>query len=152
MNPFKIDQHTCSPRGVSCIRALPFLFLILNPYAYLQPLRMSGAHIFPNTHGTAVNGSTFYAADSVSGTDRYQPIKLIVWISGRCTSRTSTMAIGRRPMGSFPLCQIRAIGSQAAQKSSPNSRGIFPTQMTQFRRESSFCCMEWEVSERLRFA
>ena len=132
-----------------------FPSLILNSYTHLRPLRMmSGAHFFPNAHTTAVSSSTFYAyaADAVSGTVRYRHSKLIVWISGRCIFRTSTMAIGPRPMGSFPLCQIQAIGSQAAQKSLPNSRGIFPTQMTQLRRESSFCCMEWEVLERLRFA
>ena len=62
------------------------------------------------------------------------------------------MAIGQHPMGLSPLCQIQAIGSQGRQTSSPNSRAIFPMQITQLRREITFCCMEWGVLERLRFA
>ena len=118
-------------------------------YTHLQPLRMSRAHIFPNAHGTAVNSGAFYAADTVSKTVRYLLSKLMAWISGRSISTT---AIERRPMGSFPLCQIQAIGSQDVRKSLPNLSGIFPAQMTHLRRESSFCCMEWEVLEKLRFA
>jgi len=119
-----IITHT--PRGV---RALLFLSLplILSSDAHLGPLRMSGAQIFSNAHDIALSGGMFYAADTVSRTARYPPSKLIAWISGRCTSTTSTTAIVRCLMVSFPSCQIRAIGSQAVEKSSPNSRGIFPT-------------------------
>jgi hypothetical protein len=125
----------------------------LNSYANLRPLRMSEAHVFQNARGTTVSGGTFYTANTVSGTVRYLLSKLMVWISGRSTSTTSTTAVGRSPMGSCPLCQIRAIGSQGVQKPSLNSRGIFlPTQMIQLGIESSSCCMVWGVLERLRFA
>ena len=86
---------------------------------------MSGAHLFSNAHDIAVGGGTFYAVDTVSGTARYPSGKLIEWISGRCTSTTSTMTIGRRPMGSFPSCQTPAIGSQGAQTSSPKFKEHF---------------------------
>ena len=107
-------------------------FPILISYVHLPPLRMSRAHIFSDARGTAVSGGTFHAAETVSGTVRY-PLtsKLMARISGRSTSTTSTSAIGRCPMGSFPLCQIPAIGSQGVQKSSPNSKRIFPTKMAQ---------------------
>jgi hypothetical protein len=151
----KIDEHTRSPRGMIggllASEHSPFFpFPILNSYANLRPLRMSEVHVFQNAHGTTVSGGTFYTANTASGTVGYLLSKLMVWISGRSTSTT---AVGRCPMGSFPLCQIRAIGSQAGQKPSPNSRDIFlPTQMIRLRIESSSCCMVWGALERLRFA
>ena len=140
--------------GLLASRRSPFSpSLILNSYAHLRPLRMSGAQVFSNAHDIAVSGGTLYTADTVSGTVRYPPNKLIAWIPGRCTSTTSTTIIGRHLMGSFSLCpQIRAIDSQGERKSSPISRGIFPTQMTHVRRKSFFCCMGWGVLERLKFA
>ena len=132
-----------------------FPSLILNSYTHLRPHRMSRGHVFANAHSTVVTGSTFYAADSVSGTVRRLLSKLTAWISDRSTSTTSTtstMPIGRRPMGLFPLCQIQAISSQGVQKSLPNSRGIFPVEMAQLRRESSSYYMGWGVLERPRFA
>ena len=126
-----------------------FPSLILNSYTHLRPRRMSGGHVFANAHGTVVTGGTFYAADNVSGTVRYLLRKLMAWISGRSSCTT---AKGRRPMASFPLCQIQAIASQGVQKSSLNSRGIFPVEMARLRREGSSYCMVWGVLERPRFA
>ena len=149
-------KNRSTPRGMivgfpaSVRRPHFFPFLILNSYAHLRPLRMSGAHVFENARDIAFSGGTFYTANTVSGTATYLLSKLMVWISGRSTS---TAAIGRCPMASLPLCQIRAIGSQDVQKPLPDSRGIFlPTQMVQLRIESSFCCTVWGVLERLRFA
>ena len=118
-------------------------------FPHLRPHTMSRTHIFSNAHGTAVSGGTFYAANAVSETVRYVLSRLMAWFSGRSISTT---AIGRRPTGSFPLCRIQAIGSPDVQKSLPDLRDIFPTQMTQLRRESPSCCMEWEGLEKLRFA
>ena len=116
-----------------CLRALFFLPILIS-CVHLPPLRMSRAHIFSGARGTAVSGGTFHAADTVSRTVR-DPLtgtnELMARISGRSISTTSTTAIGRCPMGSFPLCQIPAIGSQGVQKSSPNSKRIFPTEMAQ---------------------
>ena len=51
-------RHPC-PVWSSGLRALPFLSLhILNSYAYLQPLKMAGAHIFTNAHDFAITGGT----------------------------------------------------------------------------------------------
>ena len=36
---------------------------------------MSGVHIFPNAHGTAVSGSTFYVADTVSTWNYHIPAR-----------------------------------------------------------------------------
>ena len=47
--------------------------LILNSYAHLRPLRMSGAQVFSNAHDIAVSGGTLCAADTVSETVRYLP-------------------------------------------------------------------------------
>ena len=124
----KIDQFICSPRGMihsvllspQGVSGLPFLSLPLIPpsYYHLQPLRMSRAHIFSDAH--EIVGGTFYTADTVSGRARYPLSKLITQISGRCTSTTSTITIRQHLMGSFPLCQTPAIGSQGIQKSLPN--------------------------------
>jgi hypothetical protein len=71
----KIDQHTFGDNwGSLGLRALPVLTffpsLILNSYANLQPLRMSGAYVFSNTHDIAISGGTFYTADTVSSVRR----------------------------------------------------------------------------------
>ena len=155
----KIDQHkqAYTPRGgpgcPASERSSFFPSLILISYAHLLPLRMSRPRILSNARGTTVSGGTFYAADTVSGIVRYLLLsKLMARTSGSSTSATLTTTIGGRPMESFPLCQIRAFGSQGVQKSSLNSRGIFPMQMTLLRREKSSCCMVWGVLERPRFA
>ena len=67
----KIDQYSRSPQGIiggsSVSEHSPFFpSLILNSYTHLLSLGMSGGHIFSNAHGTAMNGGTFYAADTVS--------------------------------------------------------------------------------------
>ena len=54
-----------------------FPSLILNSYAHLRPLRMTEAHLFSNAHDIAISGSTFYTADTVSGTVRYSSSKLM---------------------------------------------------------------------------
>jgi flagellar biosynthesis GTPase FlhF len=38
---------------------------------------MSGAHVFSNAHDITFRGSTIYAAETVSGTVRYLPSKLM---------------------------------------------------------------------------
>ena len=70
-NYIKIDQYSRSPHGIiggsSVSEHSPFFpSLILNSYTHLLSLGMSGGHIFSNAHGTAMNGGTFYAADTVS--------------------------------------------------------------------------------------
>ena len=135
-------------------RSAFFPSFILNSYAHLQSRRMGAGQVFSNAHDIAISGGTFYTADTVCGMAvRYRPSKLIVRISGRCTSTTSTIAIGRHPIGPFHSRQTPAIGSLGVQKSLPSSRGIFlPTQMIPLRIESSSCCMVWGVLEKLRFA
>ena len=99
-NKNRPTRHDGAMMGDLLRPSAPFFpSLILNFYTDLRPLRMSRAHIFPNAHGTAVSGGTFYAANAVSETVRYVLSKLIAWISDRSISTT---AIGRRPMGSFP--------------------------------------------------
>ena len=63
--------------GFLAPRRFPFLsFLILISYTDIQPLRMStGAHDL-----VISSGGTFYASDTVSGTARYPPSKLIAWM------------------------------------------------------------------------
>ena len=51
--------------------------LILTSSAHLRPLRMTGAHLFSNAHDIAISGSTFYMANTVSGTVRHPPSKLM---------------------------------------------------------------------------
>ena len=116
---------------------------------HLRYLNMSGASFFAGAHHFVANNGTFIEAKIVSGMfakDIRQASRRF-WIF--CGSAFT--AIGQR--GSFPLCQIQALGSLGVQKPSRNSRGIFlPTQMMWFRSETSSCYMEWGVLERLRFA
>ena len=50
------------------VRVLPFLPSLSSlPLTLTRPLRMSGAHVFPNAHDNVVSGGTFYTADTVSG-------------------------------------------------------------------------------------
>ena len=65
--------------GVCCpFRRSPFFpSLILNRYTYLRPLRMSGAQVLSDAHDIAISGGRLYTANTVSGTFRYPPSKLM---------------------------------------------------------------------------
>ena len=110
-----------SPSGVW---ALPFFLSLSHPKPlHRRYLNMSGANVLAGAHHFVANNSTFNSANTVSKmviVSMYQRTKLIVRISRRCTSTTSTTAIGRRSMGSFPSRQTQAIDSQGGPKSFPN--------------------------------
>ena len=72
-NRFFHGKHTCALWGHLLSGRSPFF----PSYAHLPPLRMTGAHVFSNAHDIAISGSTFYTADTVSGTVRYSPSKLM---------------------------------------------------------------------------
>ena len=144
--PTLTSWHGWGRLGFGTVLACPPLPL------HLRSLNMSGANLLAGAHHFVASNNTFNEAKTVSGMYTQCVRQASCWYRIYCRSTSITIiALGRHPMGSFPLCQIRASGSQDVQKSLPNSRGIFfPMQMMQFKRESSFCYMEWGVLERLR--
>ena len=53
-----------TPCHLACRRSPFSPSRILTSSAHLQPLRMTGAHLFSNAHDIAISGSTFYMANT----------------------------------------------------------------------------------------
>ena len=121
-------------------------------YPCLLHLSMSGMNILPGAHDFVVSG-TINAASIVRKIVRFSQRKLTTSISCRLTTSITNLATERHPMQQSPSYQTQALGSQVGRTSLQNLRIIFLlVPMMEFRRESTFYCMEWGVLERPKFA